>query len=71
MNEKIFYPMLTATMKSLLSLSEPLDMYEYIGIMVNYPNHTLSKTMQNDKLANLILTELDRQYTRWKRGGNK
>ena len=71
MNDRIFYPMLTATMKSLLSLSDPLDMYNYIDLMVQYPNYQMSKAVQNDKLAKLILQELDRQYARWQRGRGK
>lgn len=71
MQEITFYPMLTTTMKSLLTLVEPMDMYDYVKIISTYPNHIIPSEIWKKPLTRLIIQELERQYTRWNKGGRK
>lgn len=71
MNRKrIFYPMITSTLKNVLQLVDPLDIYEVINVICAYPNHELSGDLASKPIIEVILGELDRQYARWNHGGN-
>jgi hypothetical protein len=62
-----FYPMITGTMKSILKLTAECDLQHTIEVILNYPNHKTDGSL----LDKMIITELDRQYARWNKGGNK
>ena len=70
MKEHVFYPMITQTLKSVLSLSDPYDLWNYIGIIVSYPDYKLDGEFAASPIADIIIKELDRQYARWEKGGN-
>lgn len=61
-----FYPMITGTMKSILNLTAECDLQHIIKIILNYPNHKTDGSL----LDKMIITELDRQYARWNKGGS-
>lgn len=70
MNKKrIFYPMMTNTMKNVLRLVDPLDMWEVVEVICLYPKYELSGDLAAKPIIDIILGELDRQYTRWNKGG--
>lgn len=70
MNKKrIFYPMMTNTMKNVLQLVDPLDMWEVVGVICTYPKYELSGDLAAKPIIDIILGELDRQYSRWNKGG--
>jgi len=61
--------MITGTLKTLLSLVEFGNEWQYINIIINYPNHELDGELAADPMALAIINELDRQYARWNKGG--
>jgi hypothetical protein len=69
-----FYPMITKTVKTILSLATPQEKQQILFILRYYP---LRNTMPEkeicsfDKAAQELLKELDRQYERWEKGGVK
>lgn len=70
MSQHIFYPMLTGTLKSILSTIDPESAFDYILLILNYPNTQDSLVnMKNDPIAKLIIDELNRQYMRWNKQG--
>lgn len=69
MNERTFYPMLSGTMKSLLSLTKPEDMPETVEIIITYPKHHLDGDQAANPVICAIMQELHRQYGRWTQGG--
>jgi hypothetical protein len=68
-NKHEFYPMITGTMKTLLCLTEFGNEWDYLNIILNYPNYKLDENLENKPLAQAIINELDRQYERWDKGG--
>lgn len=71
MNRKrIFYPMITNTLKNVLQLVDPLDMWEVVNVICEYPNLELSGDLAAKPIIDIILGELDRQYARWNHGGD-
>lgn len=64
-----FYPMITGTMKTLLCLVQYGDEWQYLNLIMQYPNHELDGELAADPMAQAIINELDRQYTRWNKGG--
>ena len=69
MKDYKFYPMITQTLKSVLSLANPVDMWDYVGIIVNYPDYELNGDIAANPITDIIIKELDRQYARWNKGG--
>lgn len=69
--EKEFYPLLTRTLKSLLDVMVPEDYAQYIPVLTIYPKCDRSCEAMDDDMYRSIITELDRQYARWKRGAAK
>lgn len=63
--EREFYPMITGTMKSVLVLTADCDLSHVIEIIINYPNYKTDGSL----LDKTVITELDRQYARWNKGG--
>lgn len=68
MKEHVFYPMITQTLKSVLSLSDPCDLWNYIDIIVSYPDYKLDGESAVSPITDIIIKELDRQYSRWNKG---
>lgn len=64
-----FYPMITATIKSLLDLFDEEDYSEVLQLIISYPKCTIDETCP--PLLQALRKELDRQYTRWNKGGAK
>lgn len=64
-----FYPMLTSTLQSTLISIPPELMSEYVLLIINYPNIDKLQATKSDIATRVILTELDRQYDRWNKGG--
>lgn len=78
MQERKFYPMLTQTIKSALCLAEPNELWCYIDLLITYPeisSHNVASTDAFNKprtpVAEIILEELNRQYSRWNKGGEQ
>lgn len=76
MQERKFYPMLTQTIKSALCLADPSELWYYIDLLITYPEISSYNTASRDAfnkpktpIAEIILEELARQYTRWNKGG--
>ena len=76
MQERKFYPMLTQTIKSALRLADSSNIYIYVDLLVTYPHtSTYNATIKeyayspSDPIADIIIKELDRQYSRWNKGG--
>lgn len=61
-----FYPMISGTLKSLLNIAEAKHHSEILQILTTYPNCLID---DNNALFKAIQTELDRQYSRWNKGG--
>lgn len=66
-----FYPMITGTMKSVLQLVDPMDMWEVMYVIISYPHHEIDGDLASKPIIDVVLNELDRQYTRWNKGGQK
>lgn len=61
-----FYPLITRTLKNLINLT-PMDKWsELVLILLTYPDYPRNNL---DNLENAVLSELDRQYARWNKGG--
>lgn len=76
MQERTFYPMITQTIKSALCLADSSNVYIYVDLLISYPKPSrykahISASFENhsDPIADIILKELDRQYSRWNKGG--
>jgi hypothetical protein len=76
MQERKFYPMLTQTIKSALRLADSSNIYIYVDLLVTYPQKSTYNAAireyvysPSDPIADIIIKELDRQYTRWNKGG--
>lgn len=62
--------MITGTLKTLLPLVEFGDEWQYIDIIVKYPNYELDGDLAANPIALAVINELDRQYARWNKGGD-
>lgn len=71
MQERKFYPMITNTLKNILQLVDPVDMWEVVGIICSYPKHKLNGDLASKPIIDVIIDELDRQYARWNKGSAK
>lgn len=78
MQERKFYPMLTQTIKSALCMADSSELYMYVDLLVTYPeitpyNSASRETYNSPRtpIAEIILEELNRQYSRWNKGGTK
>lgn len=71
MQERKFYPMITNTLKNILQLVDPVDMWEIVGIICSYPKYELNGNLASKPIIDVIIDELDRQYARWNKGGIK
>lgn len=69
MQERKFYPMITKTMNNLLRLVDPYDMWGIVGVICSYPNYELDGDLAAKPIVDAIIDELNRQYTRWNKGG--
>lgn len=65
-----FYPMITSTLRSALCRIEPNEMFDYVLLILNYPNLEDSLINMKDDITHIIISELDRQYERWNKGDN-
>lgn len=67
-----FYPMITSTVKTIFSLIKTADeqtllihcLFHYP--MIDYPD----KMIRENRLLDALVQELNRQYTRWNKGGS-
>lgn len=73
-----FYPMITSTVKSIIKLSEADtdSVFMIMLVLCSYPNQedflTEEEKKQNKpQLYYALVDELNRQYARWNKGGNK
>lgn len=64
-----FYPMINTTLKKLLRLTNQEDLPDIIDILLSYPIYTIPSEITLNPLVGMLVTELDRQYTRWNKGG--
>lgn len=60
-----FYPMITGSVRTILTLTPSNELDDMVDILINYPNHEKTK----GALADTLIKELDRQYARWNKGG--
>lgn len=67
-----FYPMFTNTIKSILKSAQNnyMDLFECISIITEYPKKQTYKNITDSTLHDLLVDELDRQYSRWNKGVN-
>lgn len=65
----VFYPMINKTVKNLLRLVKFEDSWEILYILVSYPTYELDGDAAANPLIDVLISELDRQYTRWNKGG--
>jgi len=65
-----FYPMITATLRKLLNLTNDEDLKDILSIILTYPNYTIPSEISANPLVGILIDELDRQYARWNKGGN-
>lgn len=71
MNKKrTFYPMITATLRKVLSLTNDEDLKDLLSIVLTYPNYSIPSEISLNPLVGILIDELDRQYDRWNKGGN-
>lgn len=63
-----FYPMITTTIKSLLSLLTKDQYSEALQILITYPRCVIDETCP--PVFQAIVEELHRQHNRWNKGGN-
>lgn len=62
-----FYPMITGTMKTILTVTPEQNLSGIIDILTTYPNYVNN----GNPFSKMVIDELDRQYARWNKGGNK
>ena len=71
MQHSEFYPMITHTLRSLLGTVEPREMWDYMCLILAYPETDDSLVnMGEDPVALAKIAELDLQYEPWKKGGH-
>lgn len=58
--------MITGTMKTVLAITPDKDLPNIIDLIIKYPSHIIKTT---SPLVNMVISELDRQYARWNKGG--
>lgn len=61
--------MITGTVKTLIKLCDAEYKTGFMWILENYPN--IQHIVINIPLLKELVTELDRQYARWNKGGDK
>lgn len=68
-----FYPMFNRTIKSLLKIPPKNDLWEYLRVISDYPDYSFigNGIDGTNAVMEAIITELNRQYTRWNKGGVK
>lgn len=66
-----FYPMITATLRKVFSLTNEEDLKDLLSILLTYPNYSIPNEISLNPLVGILVDELDRQYTRWNKGGVK
>lgn len=64
-----FYPMITGTVRTLIKLCDAEYKCGFLFILENYPN--IQHININTPLLKELVKELDRQYSRWNKGGAK
>lgn len=64
-----FYPMITQTVKGLIGNIVAEDREKFLLILQNYPNIRVVDEKDMTALLLVLVSELDRQYTRWNKGG--
>lgn len=78
MTGHIFYPIVNQTVRSLISVAEEQIDRNFILYLLNtYPNQDENRIESwiadgcNKTILFALLNELDRQYARWNKGGQK
>lgn len=78
MAEHIFYPIVTQTVRSLISVAEEqIDRNLILYLLNTYPHQDETRIDSwivdgcNKTILFALLNELNRQYTRWNKGGQK
>lgn len=65
-----FYPMITRTVKELITLNDSKNNFEFLVILQNYPDIQFINNDYITPVCRMLINELDRQYERWNKGGN-
>ena len=60
-----FYPMITGTIKTILTVTPEQNLSDIVDILTTYPDYNNN----NNPFAKMVIDELDRQYARWNKGG--
>ena len=68
-----FYPMITGTVRTIMSLANEQDKKQILFILQYYPLEGIPKKEMSycSGVPKELLKELDRQYSRWNKGGVK
>lgn len=68
-----FYPMFNRTIKSLLKIPSKNNLWEYLRVISDFPDYSFvgNGIDGTDGVMQAILSELNRQYMRWNKGGIK
>lgn len=69
-----FYPMITSSVKTIFALAKDnkSDISVLIQCLVCYPLIAFPECLiKENKLLDALIQELNRQYARWNKGGNK
>lgn len=65
-----FYPMITSTVKTIFSLTSASDESVLTHCLLHYPLISYPEYMiEKNKMLFALIQELNRQYTRWNKGG--
>ena len=67
-----FYPMLTGTMKTIIAIAMeqfPDDCVDILSLLLSYPDTSIVNQNSMPQITKAAIDELDRQYTRWNKGG--
>lgn len=62
-----FYPMISGSVKTILLMTPSNELDDMVDVLIEYPDHKKTK----GALVDLLIKELDRQYARWNKGGDK
>lgn len=66
--ERNFYPMLSTTIKSFIQVADDKQKKLIFDILCKFPDiQVFNKT----PIISGVFSELERQYARWNKGGNK
>lgn len=66
-----FYPMITQTVKTLISVIDKDEAEWFLTILKIYPDLTGAESALTSPTIAVLINELDRQYERWNKGGAK